>query len=261
MGYDPPAIAETVSRTVKTTQYSAQASRLLVRRWLNPLLERGSRWLAPTAWLQGRELLYQNLVHRDLDRLGIATPFYPLRSAASYSYLYLLLRLVQDHGGLNVLELGAGQSTILLDQLAASRDLNLTSLEHDAGWADRIGEQVSSTIHHAPLAERRFADHRFDGYDPAVLEGASGFNLLLVDGPRRSRRRSRWTGLEFLESVMDDEFVVIFDDAERRGEIQTIAKALKLLDARGVKYGVHLTRSINSQFLIATPRFEAALYY
>ena len=52
---------------------------------------------------------------------------------------------------------------------------------------------------------------------------------------------------------MDDEFVVIFDDAERRGEIQTIAKALKLLDARGVKYGVHLTRSINSQFLIATP--------
>jgi len=54
---------------------------------------------------------------------------------------------------------------------------------------------------------------------------------------------------------------VIFDDAERRGEIQTIARALQMLDARGVRYGVQLTRSVNSQFLIATPAFAAALYY
>ena len=129
---------------MKQTNHAAQASRLAVRRWLNPILERGSRWLAPTAWLQGRELIYQGLVHRDLDRLGITTRFYPLRSAASYSYLYLLLRLVQDHDQLRILELGAGQSSLLLDQLSQHFALQLTSLEHDEGWADRITRQMNS---------------------------------------------------------------------------------------------------------------------
>ena len=246
---------------MKFTSFPRQRGRLLSRRWLNPLFERGSRWLAPTAWLQGRELVYQNIVHRDLDRLGISTPFYPLRSAASYSYLYLLLRLVQDHQSLRFLELGAGQSTVLLSQFLGQQVDAVTTLEHDGDWAARIGAQVQATLHHAPLDQRDFAGHRFEGYDPDSLSADERFNVLLVDGPRGSRRRSRWTGLEFIERALDDEFVVIFDDAERRGEIQTIAQALKLLDARGVRYGVQLTRSVNSQFLIATPRYAAALYY
>lgn len=246
---------------MKTASHASLRGRLWARRWLNPFLERGSRWLAPAAWLQGRELLYQNMVHRDLDRLGLDLPVYPVRSAASYSYLYLLLRLVQDHKNLKFLELGSGLSSVLLDRLQAGYPLDLVSLEHDAGWADRIGDQVSTPVVHAELGSRQFAGHRFEGYDPNVLENRRGFNVLLVDGPRRSRKRSRWTALEFLESVMADEFVVIFDDAERRGEIQTISQALKLLDARGVRYGAHLTRSVNSQMLIATPGFEAALYY
>jgi len=250
---------------MKLTSYSKQRSRLLTRRWFNPFFERGSRWLSPTAWLQGREIVYQNIVHRDLDRLGISIPFYPLRSAAGYSYLYLLLRLIQDHQNLRVLELGAGQSTLLLHHFVGQQIERLTSLEHDAGWAERIGNQIDASnnakLHHAELTGREIAGHRCDGYNPEVLDGTNDYNVLLVDGPRRSKRRSRWTALEFLEGAMDEEFVMIFDDAERRGEIQTIGKALQLLDARGVDYGVQLTRSINSQFLIATPRFAAALYY
>ena len=117
----------------------------------------------------------------------------------SYSYLYLLLRLVQDHGGLNVLELGCRPvDHPLLDQLAASRDLNLTSLEHDAGWADRIGEQVSSTIHHAPLAERRFADHRFDGYDPCSTGRVPAASTCCWSmAPGVAADAPRWTGLEY----------------------------------------------------------------
>ncbi|SRR6056297_364581 len=246
---------------MKLTSYAKQRSRLLTRRWFNPALERGSRWLAPSAWLQGRELVYQNIVHRDLDRLGISKPFYPLRSAASYSYLYLLLRLVQDHRSLRILELGAGQSTRLLNEFIGQQVEGVTTLEHDADWAARIGDEVRTAIHHAPLDKRRFAGHAFAGYDPSILGEKKTFNVLLVDGPRGSRRRSRWTALEFLDQCLDEEFVVIFDDAERRGEIQTIARALQMLDARGVRYGVQLTRSVNSQFLIATPGFAAALYY
>jgi len=246
---------------MKITSYSKQRSRLLARRWFNPILERGSRWLAPSAWLQGRELVYQNIVHRDLDRLGISRPFYPLRSAASYSYLYLLLRLAQDHQSLRILELGAGQSTLLLSEFMGQQVQALTTLEHDADWAALIGDQVRTSMHHAPLDKRQFAGHDFSGYDPSLLAGEEPYNVLLVDGPRGSRQKSRWTALEFLEQSLAEEFIVIFDDAERRGELQTIAQALQLLDARGARYGVHLTRSVNSQFLIASPKFAAALYY
>lgn len=237
-------------------------TRLWLRRNLNPIMERGSRLLAPTAWLQGREVVFQGIVHRELDRLGIRdTPFYPLRSAATYSYLYLLLRAAQELPALQVLELGAGQSTVLLDRLAASFPLVCTTLEHDPAWRGRVQSQVSSAVLAAPLANKSVLGHDAAVYDATVLAPEQAFNVLLVDGPRSSRRRSRWGCLQFIESSLEEEFLIIFDDAERRGELDTIAAALKLLDARGCSYRTNLVRSINSQFLIATPRFQAALSF
>ena len=55
--------------------------------------------------------------------------------------------------------------------------------------------------------------------------------------------------------------MIIFDDAERPGEIDTLSAALRLLDQRGIRYGSHLTRSVNSQFVIATEGFRSALYF
>lgn len=246
---------------VNRSSYPRLRGRLWLRRNLNTIAERGSRLLSPTAWLQGREIVYQNLVHRELDRLEIRDAFYPLRSAATYSYLYLLLRTVQELGGLRILELGAGQSTLLLGRLAERFPLQCTTLEHDSHWVQHIGSRVGQPVLHAPLIRRTILDHASDVHDPGVLEPGQRFNVLLVDGPRSSRRRSRWGSLEFIESWLEPEFLILFDDAERRGELQTIGAALKLLDSRGCQYGTHLTRSINSQFLVATERFQAALYF
>jgi predicted O-methyltransferase YrrM len=246
---------------MRVASYSSLRTRLRVRRLFNPFLEKASLWLAPAASLQARELLYQNIVHRDLERLGVDLPLYPVRSAATYSYLYLLLRLVQETGPLRILELGAGLSTVLLDRLRERFDLSLCSLEHDEGWVERILKQGATGVIHSPLVERSLLGHSAQVYDSSVLDSDSRFNLLLVDGPRRSRRRSRWTALEFIDGRLEDDFVIVFDDAERPGEIDTISAALRLLDQRGIRYGAHLTRSVNSQFVIATARFQGALYF
>ncbi|MFW5815620.1 MAG: hypothetical protein ACOCVP_02070 [Wenzhouxiangella sp.] len=247
---------------MRNSSYSSLRTRLWTRRLFNPFLEKASLWLAPAASLQGRELLYQNIVHRDLDRLGIADlALYPVRSAATYSYLYLLLRLVQETGPLRVLELGAGLSTVLLDRLRERFGLELTSLENDGDWVARIRQQGASAVVHSPLVERSLQGYIARVYDSGVLAGDSRFNVLLVDGPRRSRRRSRWTALEFIEGRLEEDFVIVFDDAERPGEIDTISAALRLLDRRGIRYGAHLTRSVNSQFVIATAGFQAALHF
>lgn len=246
---------------MRQSSYSSLRTRLWTRRLFNPFLEKMSLWLAPAASLQARELLYQNIVHRDLDRLGIELPLYPVRSAATYSYLYLLLRLVQETGPLRILELGSGLSTVLLDRLGDRFGLELISLEHDGDWVERIRKQGAQGVVHCPLVERRLQGHGAQVYDSSMLDAASRFNLLLVDGPRGSRRRSRWTALEFIDSWLEEDFVIVFDDAERPGEIDTISAALRLLDQRGIRYGAHLTRSVNSQFVIATDRFQGALHF
>lgn len=248
--------------TFKPDSFAGLRTRLWLRQHVNPLLERGSRLLSPTAWLQGREIVFQGIVHRELDRLGVVDlPLYPLRSAATYSYLYLLLRAAQELPDLRILELGAGQSTRLLDCLRERCGLALTTLEHDEGWQQRVQSQVDSQVLIAPLRQRSLRGHVCDGYDPGVLSEGSRFNVLLVDGPRSSRTRSRWGCLEFVENWLQDEFLIIFDDAERRGELQTIAATLQLLDEKGVRYRSNLVRSVNSQFLIATPGFTAALHF
>lgn len=246
---------------MRYSTYNSLKAKFWIRRSFNPLLEKASLWLSPAAALQAREVLYQNIVHRDLDRLGISMPMYPIRSAATYSYLYLLLRTVQELGSLKILELGAGLSTALIERLAPSFNLRLTTLEHDANWVERMHNQGVQSVRHSDLIKRDIRGHKTLVYDSNAIDVGERFNVLLVDGPRRSRRRSRWTALEYIESWLEEEFMIVFDDAERPGEIDTIAEALRLLDKLGIRYGCQLTRSVNSQFLIATEKFQSALYF
>ena len=249
------------TKRMRDSSYSTLRTRLWVRKLFNPFLEKASFWLAPAASLQAKELLYQNIVHRDLDRLDLNLPVYPVRSAATYSYLYLLLRAVQEIESLRILELGSGLSTVLLEQLRTRFGFQLTSLEHDEHWVDLIRSQGVDSIVHADLVEREILGYTSRAYDSRVLDAGQRFNVLLVDGPRRSRRRSRWTALEYIENWLEEDFMIIFDDAERPGEIDTISAALRLLDQREIVYGSHLTRSVNSQFVIATKGFQAALHF
>lgn len=246
---------------MKSSSYAALRGQLWLLRNINPFLEWASRTLAPASSLHGREILFQNIVHRALDRLGIDEPFYPLRSAAGYSYLYLLIRIVEDLSVNRVLELGCGQSTVLLDRLAADGTLECVSLEHDEEWLELIRPRVNTRLIHAPLVSKTVLGHETRTYDTSALANEPPFDVLLVDGPRGSRRRSRWGCLELVETCLGQDFLIIIDDAERRGELQTIGRALKLLDERGRRYGSRLVRSVNSQFLIAGGRFTPALYF
>src|SRR5882757_7659812 len=63
------------------------------------------------------EPVYQYLVARDLARLGIEDDFYPVGFAASYGLFYAILRIAQEYKPRNVLDVGAGQSSVLWSRL------------------------------------------------------------------------------------------------------------------------------------------------
>ncbi|NKI36606.1 hypothetical protein HFP89_15650 [Wenzhouxiangella sp. XN79A] len=246
---------------MQARSHRALRAALAEMRWLNRPLEWWAKNVAVGAMLNGRELVYQNIVHRDLARLGIDRPIHAVGSAANYSYLYLLIRSCTELPVRRVLELGCGQSTLLLDALAERADFEVVSLEHEAEWAERIGAQCRrARVLEAPLVERRIADRDSPVHDPDVHDG-QGVDVLLVDGPQKSKRRSRWGALHWLEGMNSDDFLIIFDDAERRGELDTIEQAVKQLDARGIAYTATRLRSVKTQFVIAGGAMTPAVHF
>lgn len=234
---------------------------------LKSLRVRRPRWLfhgndrTRRILLQSRELLFERLFSNALPRLKIEHRYFPHRNAANYSLLYLILRVITELPVRRVLELGCGQTTLLLDDLARVRDLEITTVEHDAAWAARMQKQVRHSIIQAPLTLRDVHDTPCQTYDlaPAALGGP--MDLIVVDGPVSQRRRSRWGTLEYLDPLLGRDFILLFDDAERRGDQDTIEATLRHLNARGAEIACAVTRARKSQFLIAGGAFREAAYY
>jgi len=82
------------------------------------------------------------------------------------------------------------------------------------------------------------------------------FDLAVVDGPLGRRRRSRWASLDLLETALGSDFVVIFDDAERPGEQDTIKEFAKRFDV-----GCHHVISSKCQLVLYTKKFDFVRFY
>src|SRR5262245_35494224 len=88
-------------------------------------------------------VIYRDLFVRELQRLGIEDRFFPVGPAANHGLLYLVLRCYLEFPALRILDVGAGQTSLLLDALHRRLGKGeIITLEHDAGWAQRIAPQV-----------------------------------------------------------------------------------------------------------------------
>jgi hypothetical protein len=212
------------------------------------------RWAAGT--LPASELFYLEVFNSAVARSGLVVPsLYPVGSAANAGLLYAVFRLAEDFPGLSWLELGAGQSTLLVDALAeAGRIGAALTLEHDAGWAARIGAQVGHEVRMAPLRRATVQGVDAETYDFAPERR---YDMVLVDGPIGAARRSRWGALKLLETALADEFVVLFDDAERPGERETIARFLAMQPAAGHVF-IH---AMKSQCLVFSEKYRGLASY
>jgi predicted O-methyltransferase YrrM len=133
-------------------------------------------------------------------------------------------------GEANVVELGAGASTIAIGRtLRARGEGRLHSLEHHAGWAAEIRERADAEgladhveVIHAPLAPHDLAVDGGSWYAEEALDRLrQPIDLLLIDGPpapEGALERSRVPALHVLWERLAPGAVVILDDADRPGE-------------------------------------------
>lgn len=228
----------------------------LARRLLSPGM---SNLFAARFRRHEQELLYQGVFSGACSALGLNQAFFPVKGAANHSLLYLLMRISLETDVKRVLELGAGQSSLLFNQLRKHRNFEVVTLEHNEEWARRIGSLVSHQVIYAPLLERTIEGFRSPAYDLSQLSGK--FDFVVVDGPVGSPSRSRWGALPLLSEHIEQEYVVVFDDAERKGEQQTIKEAIRILSASAKYPHVAITNALKSQVILASDRYGYVRFF
>ncbi len=207
--------------------------------------------------VNSHERLYAQVVNAYAQSHRLVLPIInPVHGSASYGLLYALIRIVTEMPVSNILDVGAGTSSVLLDVLLRDTDgVVVTSLESDAAWAARVAAKVNHDVLLMPLVQRTQANFVFSDYERWP---AGPFDLVVIDGPAGTPRRSRWGTLGLLDGRLAEDFVVVFDDAERQGEIETIRTFAQHLSHQGVEFSTHAIHGAKSQVLFYTKRYSLA---
>ncbi|MCT8003368.1 hypothetical protein NZL82_15945 [Sphingomonas sanguinis] len=208
----------------------------------------------------GLEAIYRDLFLRELAMLGERDRFFPTGGAANYSLLYLILRIGLEFRPTSVLDVGAGQSSLLWAMLQR-RGLvgEVLTLENDVTWGERIAAQVTHEVLVTPLTTRQVGGRAVTTYDWAAAKAGRRFEVIVCDGPRGTPSYSRAGVLAMLEDLPPD-FALILDDAERDGEQDTVSAIHARLQAERIAYGVGVVRAAKTQVVFAGGRFLPATF-
>lgn len=208
------------------------------------------------------EAVYQTIFMRDLARSGIEDVFYPVGSAANYSLLYLVLRIFRELGPSCVLDIGAGQTSILWSRLfGAAGAGRLLTVEHDPEWADHVCARVGHEILVSPLETRQVGEKPVRTYDWSAIRARGPFDVILCDGPHGTGKWSRYGIMSLVDETLPRDFVIVMDDAERDGEAQTVDAILGRLEAMGRPARLGKVRGQKAQAVIAGGAYQPAAFF
>lgn len=169
----------------------------------------------------------------------------PGRWAIGYSAIYILFKILELSQPSKILELGMGQSTkIIAAYCKARKNCKHIVVENDKSWIDFFQRQFnpSSTTDIVVVeTEKVFVEEgeyvtKFKELREKV--GVDQFDLIFIDAPIGGDQRysSRIDILELIPDFLAKDFVLFFDDSNRRGEINTIKKVEDLLRKRNIPF-------------------------
>lgn len=212
------------------------------------------------------EIIYRELFLRELALAGLSDDYYPVGGAANHGFLYLIARLLREFTFSGILELGAGQSSLLLSRLieACHSRASVLTIEHEAFWARHIQDQVQHKVALAPLAPDTLDGHTISFYDLSRVEIPQATELFLIDGPPAHDVHIKYARLGAFRVVCEllrDDFVIIVDDTERAGEARLAELFLRELTRRRAAFKSNTVRASRCQTIIAGGRYIAAAYF
>lgn len=181
---------------------------------------------------------------RGIDWLENMPSVSPGRWAVGYNYLYVMTRILNDIEPHRVLDLGLGISSTLISRYFSYRDYAdglHTIVEHDEEWVKfyTYKNKLSpvSDINIQKLVEKQYKGHPIFAYENlAKVVSEKKYTVISIDAPFGSEEYSRRDIIEFLPTILDESFVLIIDDSNRKGEWNTITEIEEILKINGIGY-------------------------
>lgn len=203
-----------------------------------------------------------------LQRSGAKLEDFFYDGAAATSGLELLnLKTLLMTRPQSVLELGSGQSTKLLSWYAQQTpETKVVTLEQSEEWWSMMRPHVQHDYRHAKMQQQTWQKGTGAGasvttkwYDFPDELRQSRFEYILVDGPDSGKPGtdyvpySRSGVLAFVPQILAPSFVVVFDDAERRGESETAEQFGRILTENAMPYTRFEVRGVKTQIVFTSP--------
>lgn len=160
------------------------------------------------------------------------------RWAGGFTLFYVLYRILDEIKPQNILELGLGETTKMIQAYKKYHNNGATciTVEQDKNWIDfRLKQGISpdqikillSDVHNIKLK-----DFETLVYKDLVLElkkENKTFDFVLIDGPWGSPHYSRSNIIELInDHLLSDECIIIMDDYNRLGEKETVEEIKNL---------------------------------
>jgi len=217
---------------------------------------------------QGDEQIWASVFHdtiKDrewLNKLSVS----PGRWAANYSFLYVLVRILSDYKPKKIIEFGLGESSKIISSFLENdlHDSTHLIIEHDENWVNAFNERFrfskNSRVKHLPLKETNvngFPVHCYQDIDKEINEI---FDVYIIDGPFGSPAYSRYDICRLAEELKpQDEFIILMDDYNRKGEQDTIKALTGQLAAREIKIHLGVFSGNKAQCVIASEKYRHIL--
>jgi hypothetical protein len=214
---------------------------------------------------QNEELEWAHIYHDTIKDRGWLKnlAISPGRWAGNYSFFYVLVRILSEYKPNNIIEFGLGESSKIISSFLANELQNSKHLivEQDKNWIkefkSRFKLSENSAIIHLPLATKTINTFTVNIYADIIEKVKDIFDLYVIDGPFGSENFSRYDICLLAEKLnVNDDFIIIIDDYQRRGEKETAANLVNQLTQKGIKIYTGIYKGNKSQIVLATEKYR-----
>lgn len=214
-----------------------------------------------------KEILWGEIFNNTVSNSDWLTDksFSPGRWAVGYQYLYSVYRILNIVKPKSILELGLGQSTKLLGQYAKTNPkINHIVVEHDQDWIDFYKKENEVPKNSKILKlERITKEYKNDDNVLAFknfkesLKGLK-FDFISIDAPLGANAKvyARIDVLEILPECLDENFVIVIDDCNRKGERNTVYEIEQILKQNSISYAKGIYYSEKQCIVICSKKLK-----
>lgn len=212
---------------------------------IKTLSDAAVRWSSEAIWCN----IFNNTI---LDSTWLTSKsFSPGRWAVGYPFLYFMYRILNDFKPSSVLELGLGQSTSMLVQYAKAYDfVEHSVVEHDEEWITLFQKNIEIPKNTRIIRlDREMATYK-EAEEVRVFSDfkntfyGSKFDFILIDAPLGGdmKQYSRIDILSILPFCLNESFVIILDDYQRKAERNTGKEIERILKENHIKFAANTHR-------------------